>query len=82
MKRKHNDMTVVGKIDSYKNMINLLNQLGETSKSIWDDNFQKSSNQILLKDGHIYLMDVFRTLDNASETVSVSTSVQLKFPLL
>ena len=34
MKRKHNDMTVVGKIDSYKNTINLLNRLGETTKSI------------------------------------------------
>ena len=65
-------MKVVGKIDSYKNPINLLNRFGETIKSTRDDRFQKSSNKILLKDGHTFdiLMDVFRTLDDDKHSIA------------
>jgi hypothetical protein len=72
LKRKHNDMKVVGKIDSYKNPINLLNRFGETIKSTRDDRFHKSSNKILLKDGHTCddLMDVFRTLDDDKHSIA------------
>ena len=72
VKRKHNDMTVVGKIDSYKNPVNLFNRFSETIKNTCDDRFKKSSNKIMLKDGHTTddLMDVFRTLDNDKHSVA------------
>ena len=72
LKRKHNDMTVVGKIDSYKNPINLFNRFGETIKNTCDDRFKKSSNKIMLKDGYTPddLMNVFRTLDDDKHSVA------------
>ena len=72
VKRKHNDMTVVGKIDSYKNPVNLFNRFSETIKNTCDDRFKKSSNKIMLKDGHTTddLMDVFRTLDDDKHSVA------------
>ena len=72
LKRKTNDMTVVGKIDSYKNPINLLNRFGETIKNTGDDRFKKTSNKIVLKDGHTSddLMNVFRILDDDKHSVA------------
>ena len=72
VKRKHNDMTVVGKIDSYKNPINLFNRFGETIKSTCDDRFKKSSNKIVLKDGQTSddLMNIFRILDDDKHCVA------------
>ena len=72
LKRKTNDMTVVGKIDSYKNPINLLNRFGEAIKNTGDDRFKKTSNKIVLKDGHTSddLMNVFRILDDDKHSVA------------
>ena len=72
VKRKHNDMTVVGKNDSYKNPINLFNRFGETIKSTCDDRFKKSSNKIVLKDGQTSddLMNIFRILDDDKHCVA------------
>ena len=72
LKRKTNDMTVVGKIDSYKNPINLLNRFGKAIKNTGDDRFKKTSNKIVLKDGHTSddLMNVFRILDDDKHSVA------------
>ena len=64
-------MTVVGKIDSYKNPINLFNTFGETIKNVCDDRVKNFSNKIILKDGHTTddFMDVYRTLDDDKHSV-------------
>ena len=66
LKRKQNDMEVVGKIESYKNPINLFNRFGESIKMHSDDRFSKSNNKIVLRNGSTVedLMTVFHTLDN------------------
>ena len=71
LKRKQNDMEVVGKIDSYKNPINLFNRFGESIKMYRDDRFSKS-NKIVLRNGSTVedLMTVFHTLDNDKYTTA------------
>ena len=71
-KRKRNDMEVVGKIDGYKNPINLLNRFNESIKKEGDDRFLKSNNKIVLMNGSTAedLMHVFRTLDEDKHTVA------------
>ena len=72
LKRKRNDMEVVGKIDGYKNPINLLNRFNESIKKEGDDRFLKSNNKIVLMNGSTAedLMHVFRTLDEDKHTVA------------
>ena len=72
LKRKQNDMEVVGKIDSYKNPINLFNRFGESIKMYRDDRFSKSNNKIVLRNGSTVedLMTVFHTLDNDKYTTA------------
>ena len=66
VKRKQNDMEIVGKIDGYKNPINLFNRFGETIKTDSNKRFKKSSNKIVLTNGSTVddLMAVFHTLDD------------------
>ena len=49
LKRKQNEMELVGKIDSYKNPINLFNRFGESIKTGNDERFKKSNNKIVLR---------------------------------
>ena len=74
LKRKCNDMTVVGKIDTYKNPINLFNRFNESIKNQGDDRFFKSNNKIVLRNGSTAedLMHVFRSLDEDKHTVAHS----------
>ena len=59
-------MEVVGKIDTYKNPVNLYNRFGESIKKQNDDRFQKSNNKVTLKNGSTVedLMSTFRHLNN------------------
>ena len=66
VKRKRNDMEVVGKIDSYKNPINLFNRFNESIKKENDDRFQKSNNKIVLKNGST-VQDFIHVLHNLDE---------------
>ena len=72
VKRKRNDMEVVGKIDSYKNPINLLNRFNESIKKQGDERFSKTNNKIVLKNGSTVndLMHVFHDLDEDKHTVA------------
>ena len=72
LKRKRNEMEVVGKIDTYKNPINLLNRFNESIKKGGDKRFYKSNNKIYLKNGSTAeeLMDVFRALDENKHVVA------------
>lgn len=72
LKRKINDMEVVGKIDSYKNPINLLNRFNESIKKGGDERFSKSNNKIILRNGSTAedLMHVFRSLDEDKHFVA------------
>ena len=73
LKRKHNDMEVVGKIDSYKNPINLLNRFNESIKKEGDERFYKTNNKIVLRNGSTAedLMHVFRNLDEDKHDVAI-----------
>lgn len=72
LKRKRNDMEVVGKIDTYKNTINLLNRFNESIKKGGDERFYKSNNKIFLKNGSTAedLMHVFHALDEDKHVVA------------
>ena len=72
VKRKRNDMEVVGKIDSYKNPINLFNRFNESIKKENDDRFQKSNNKIVLKNGSTVqdFMHVLHNLDEDKHSVA------------
>ena len=65
-------MEVVGKINGYKNPINLLKRFNESIKKEGDDRFLKSNNKIVLMNGSTAedLMHVFRTLDEDKHTVA------------
>ena len=72
LKRKRNEMEVVGKIDTYKNPINLLNRFNESIKKGGDERFYKSNNKIFLKNGSTAddLMQVLRALDEDKHVVA------------
>ena len=67
-------MEVVGKIEGYKNPINLLNRFNESIKKEGDERFLKSNNKIVLRNGSTAedLMHVFRTLDEDKHTIANS----------
>ena len=72
VKRKRNDMEVIGMIDSYKNPINLLNRFDESIKQEGDNRFQKRNNKIVLKNGSTTddLIHVFHNLDDDKHAVA------------
>ena len=72
VKRKRNDMEVIGMMDSYKNPINLLNRFDESIKQERDNRFQKRNNKIVLKNGSTAddLIHVFQNLDEDKHTVA------------
>ena len=74
LKRKQNEMELVGKIDSYKNPINLFNRFGESIKTGNDERFKKSNNKIVLRNGSTVedLMTVFHVLDGDKHTTAIN----------
>ena len=72
LKRKRKDMNVVGKIDTYKNPINLLNRFNESIKKEGSERFSKMHNKIFLKNGSTVddLMYMFHSLDQDKHTVA------------
>ena len=72
VKRKEGEMEVVGKIESYKNPINLFNRFHEAIKQNDDKRFKKTSNKIVLRNGSTAeeLMDVLHTLDEDKHAVA------------
>lgn len=72
LKRKKLNMEVVGKIDTYKNPINLLNRFDESIKKEGDERFHKTNNKIVLKNGSTAedLMHVFHDLEEDKHVVA------------
>ena len=73
LKKKRNDMEIVGKIDTYKNPINLYNRFGEAIKKEGDDRFERTNNKITLKGGCTVndLMNVLHVLEDDKHNVAV-----------
>ena len=67
-------MKVVGKIDGYKNPINLFNRFGESIKIDGDERFKKHNNKIVLRNGSTVedLMTLFHTLDEVKHSTANS----------
>ena len=65
LKRKQDQMELVGKIDTYKNPINLYNRFSEITKKQKDERFQVQNNKVTLKNGTSpkELFDLFYTLE-------------------
>ena len=65
LKRKQDQMEFVGKIDTYKNPINLYNRFSEITKKQKDERFQVQNNKVTLKNGASpkELFDLFYNLD-------------------
>ena len=70
--KKQNDMEVVGKINTYKNPINLFNRFSESIKMDRDECFKKSSNKVILRNGSTVqdLMTVLQVLDDDKHTTA------------
>ena len=66
LKRKHDDMELIGKISTYKNPVNLFNRFGEYVKDNGDGRFEKTNNKVLLKNGSTVddLMTTLRRLED------------------
>ena len=66
LKRKQDEMELVGKIDTYKNPVNLFNRFGESIKKQNNERFQKNNNKVTLMNGSTAedLMTTFRDLEN------------------
>jgi hypothetical protein len=73
LKKKRNDMEIVGKIDTYKNPINLYNRFGEAIKKEGDDRFERTNNKITLKGGCTVndLMNILHVLEDDKHKVAV-----------
>ena len=69
LKRKHETMEIVGKIDTYKNPINLYNRFNEHKDST---KFEIRNNQVTLKNGTVAsdLLNVLQDLDNNKHDVA------------
>ena len=65
LKRKQNKIEVIGKIETYKNPINLYNRFSEITKKQRDERFQVQNNRVTLKNGTSSqeLYDFFQNLD-------------------
>ena len=72
LKRKQDDMELVGKIDTYKNPINLFNRFSETIKKEGDNRFKKMNNKVTLNDGcsATDLMNFLRVLEDDKHDVA------------
>ena len=71
LKRKHDAMEIVGKIDTYKNPINLYNRFSE---HVDNSKFDVRNNQVILKNGSTAndLLHTLNTLDDDKYDVAES----------
>ena len=72
LKRKQDRMDIVGKIDTYKNPINLYNRFSEITKKQKDERFQVQNNKVTLKNGTSpkELFELFHNLDNEKHEIA------------
>ena len=72
LKRKQNQMDIVGKIEGYKNPINLYNRFSEQTKRTKDNRFEIVNNKVTLKNGttSIELFDALNMLNDEKYTVA------------
>ena len=72
LKRKKEHMEVIGKVEHYKNPINLYNRFSESTKKQKDSRFEVLHNKVILKNGASSneLLDLFYSLDNQKHTVA------------
>ena len=66
LKRTHDEMNVIGTVETYKNPINLYNLFSEHAKKMKDDCFHVMNNKVTLKNGTTpaELLDFFNTLND------------------
>ena len=79
MKRKRDDMEIVGKISTYKNPINLYNRFGDYLKENREERFKKTNNKIILNNGSTAsdLMQTIRSLEEEKHTVAETVKEHL-----
>ena len=72
MKRRHDQMNLVGTVESYKNPINLYNRFNEQTKKQKDDRFKVTHNKVTLKNGTTpnELLDCFNSLNKVKHEVA------------
>ena len=72
MKRRHDQMNLVGTVESYKNPINLYNRFNEQTKKQKDDRFKVTHNKVTLKNGTTpnELLDCFNSLNEVKHEVA------------
>ena len=72
LKRKQDRMTVVGKIKTYKNPINLYNRFSEQTKKQKDTRFEVVHNKVILKNGTTpnELLDFFNALNDQKHEIA------------
>ena len=72
LKRKQEEMEIVGKISTYKNPINLFNRFGDYLKENGEERFKKTNNKIILNNGSTAsdLVNTIRALEEEKHTVA------------
>jgi hypothetical protein len=72
MKRRHDQMNIVGTVESYKNPINLYNRFNEQMKKQKDDRFKVTHNKVTLKNGTtpIELLNCFNSLNEQKHEIA------------
>ena len=72
LKRKQKNMEVVGKVETYKNPINLYNRFSENTKKQKDERFTVINNKVTLKNGTTpnELLNMFHHLDDQKHSVA------------
>ena len=79
LKRKQDQMEVVGSISSYKNPVSLYNRFGEWTKKNGQNQFKKTGNKIVVKEGYSSddLMNTFQTLDEKKHEMALKVKALL-----
>ena len=71
-KRKQEQKDIIGKIETYKNPINLYNRFSEITKKQKDERFQVQNNKVTLKNGASSqeLFELFHNLDTEKHEIA------------
>ena len=79
LKRKQDQMEVIGKVNTYKNPINLYNRFSEQTKKQKDSRFDVLHNKVTLKNGTTptELLHMFNTLDDQKHSVAEQVQINL-----
>ena len=72
LKRKQEQMDIIGKIETYKNPINLYNRFSEITKKHKDERVQVQNNKVTLKNGASSqeLFELFHNLDTEKHEIA------------